>query len=246
VRLGTCWIDEPAASARPHESPAQAAHTEHVTDPLWAAVDDYWTSKLNSPDPALDAAAAESATAGLPPIAVTPATGKMLQLLARTVNARRILEIGTLGGYSTIWLARALPPDGELVTCEIDQNHADVAAANLARAEVEKVVDIRVGRARDTLASLEGPFDFAFVDADKASGAEYFHECLRLVRSGGLIVVDNVVRQGKIVDAGSTDAAVMGTWRLADAVAAEPRVDATVIQTVSGKEYDGYLLARVQ
>jgi predicted O-methyltransferase YrrM len=217
-----------------------------VTDPLWAAVDDYWTRKLNAPDPALDAALADSTAAGLPPIAITPALGKMLQLLARTVDARRILEIGTLGGYSTIWLARALPADGELVTCEIDQHHADVAAANLTRAEVDKVVDVRVGPARDTLASLEGPFDFAFVDADKASGAEYFRECVRLVRPGGLIVVDNVVRQGKIVDAGSTDAAVTGTWRLADAIAAEPRVDATVLQTVSGKEYDGFLLARVR
>ena len=217
-----------------------------MTDPLWAAVDDYWTGKLHVPDTTLDAALADSAAAGLPPIAVTPALGKMLQLLARTVNARRILEIGTLGGYSTIWLARALPADGELVTCEIDQHHADVAAANLARAEVDKIVDIRVGPARDTLAGLEGPFDFAFVDADKASGAEYFHECVRLVRPGGLIVVDNVVRQGKIVDAGSPDAAVIGTWRLADAVASEPKVDATVIQTVGGKEYDGFLLAHVR
>lgn len=217
-----------------------------MTEPLWAAVDDYWTGKLNAPDPALDAALADSAEAGLPPIAVTPAMGKMLQLLARTVNARRILEIGTLGGYSTIWLARALPPDGELVTCEIDEHHAAVAAANLARAEVEKLVDIRVGPARATLQGLDGPFDFAFVDADKASGAEYFRECVRLVRPGGLIVVDNVVRQGKIVDAGSTDAAVMGTWRLADAIAAEPKVDATVLQTVGGKEYDGFLLAAVR
>jgi predicted O-methyltransferase YrrM len=217
-----------------------------VNDPLWAAVDDYWTSKLNVSDPALDAALAESAAAGLPPIAVTPAMGKMLQLLARTANARRILEIGTLGGYSTIWLARALPADGELVTCEISQRHADVAAANLARADLHKVVDIRVGPARGTLAGLEGPFDFAFVDADKASGAEYFHECVRLVRSGGLIVVDNVVRQGKIVDAGSSDAAVIGTWRLADAIAAEPKVEATVLQTVGAKEYDGFLLAVVR
>ncbi|HEY0815153.1 MAG TPA: O-methyltransferase [Pseudonocardia sp.] len=217
-----------------------------MTDPLWASVDDYWAGKLNAADSALDAAAADAADAGLPPIAVTPAMGKMLQLLARTANARRILEIGTLGGYSTIWLARALPADGELVTCEIDRHHADVAAANLARAEVDKLVDIRVGPARETLAGLDGPFDFAFVDADKASGAEYFRECVRLVRSGGLIVIDNVVRHGKIMDASSTDAAVMGTWRLADAIATEPRVDATAIQTVSGKEYDGFILARVR
>jgi predicted O-methyltransferase YrrM len=217
-----------------------------VTDQLWAAVDDYWMGKLQAPDPTLDAALAESAAAGLPPIAVTPAMGKLLQLLARSVNARRILEIGTLGGYSTIWLARALPADGELVTCEIDQHHAEVAAANLARADVDTLVDIRVGPARDTLPALEGPFDLAFVDADKSSGAEYFGQCVRLVRSGGLIVVDNVVRQGKIVDAGSTDAAVIGTWRLADVIAAEPRVEATVLQTVGGKDYDGFVLAYVR
>jgi predicted O-methyltransferase YrrM len=237
-----CFVQRARECRRGHAGPTE--HTDGVTDPLWAAVDDYWTGKLNAPDPALQAAA-DTAAAGLPPIAVTPAMGKMLQLLARTVNARRILEIGTLGGYSTIWLARALPADGELVTCEINQHHADVAAANLARAEVNKIVDIRVGPARDTLAGLEGPFDFAFVDADKASGAEYFRQCLRLVRSGGLIVIDNVVRQGKIMDTQSTEPAVMGTWRLADAIAAEPRVDATAIQTVSGKEYDGFALALV-
>ena len=217
-----------------------------MTDPLWAAVDDFWMGKLQAPDPTLDAALAGSAAAGLPPIAVTPAMGKLLQLLARSVNARRILEIGTLGGYSTIWLARALPADGELVTCEIDQHHSEVAAANLARAEVGERVDIRVGPARDTLATLEGPFDLAFVDADKASGAEYFGHCVRLVRSGGLIVVDNVVRQGKIVDAGCTDTAVIGTWRLADAIACEPRVEATALQTVGGKGYDGFVLAYVR
>ena len=217
-----------------------------MIDPLWAAVDDFWMGKLQAPDPTLDAALAESAAAGLPPIAVTPAMGKLLQLLARSVGARRILEIGTLGGYSTIWLARALPADGELVTCEIDQHHAEVAAANLARAEVDERVDIRVGPARDTLSTLDGPFDLAFVDADKASGAEYFGQCVRLVRSGGLIVVDNVVRQGKIADAGSTDTAVIGTWRLAEAIAAEPRVEATALQTVSGKDYDGFVLAYVR
>ena len=217
-----------------------------MTEPLWAAVDDYWTGKLHASDPALDAALADSAAAGLPPIAVTAPMGKLLHLLARTAGARRILEIGTLGGYSTIWLARALPAEGKLVTCEIDPHHAEVAAANLVRAGVDDKVDIRVGPARETLAGLDGPFDVAFVDADKASGAEYFHECVRLVRSGGVIVVDNVVRQGAVVDSGSSDAAVVGTWRLADAIAAEPRVDATVIQTVGGKNYDGFVLAVVR
>ena len=217
-----------------------------MTETLWADVDDYWTGKLHAPDTTLDAALADSSAAGLPPIAVTAPMGKLLHLLARTAGARRILEIGTLGGYSTIWLARALPADGELVTCEINPHHAEVAAANLARAGVAAVVDIRVGPALHTLAGLEGPFDLAFIDADKASGAVYFRECVRLVRSGGLIVVDNVVRQGGIVDASSTDAAIVGTWRLADAIAGEPRVDATVIQTVGGKNYDGFVLALVR
>jgi predicted O-methyltransferase YrrM len=217
-----------------------------VNEPLWSAVDDYWITKLHTPDQALDAASAASAAGGLPPIAVTAPQGKFLHLMARAVGARRILEIGTLGGYSTIWLARALPPDGELVTCEIDPHHADVAAATLARAEVDKLVALRVGPARETLPTLDGPFDVAFVDADKTSSAEYFRECVRLVRPGGVIIVDNVVRGGTILDAGSTDEAVMGTWRLADAIAAEPRVDATVVQTVGGKGYDGFVIAVVR
>jgi predicted O-methyltransferase YrrM len=172
--------------------------------------------------------------------------GKFLHLLARAQGARRILEIGTLGGYSTIWLARALPSDGELVTCEIDPHHAAVAAANFVRAGVDKLIDLRVGPARDTLATLEGGFDLAFIDADKASGADYFRSCVRLVRTGGVIIVDNVVRAGTILDPGSADEAVIGTWRLADAIAAEPGVDATVMQTVGGKRHDGFVMAVVQ
>jgi predicted O-methyltransferase YrrM len=217
-----------------------------VNLPLWSAVDDYWTTKLHDPDDALDTASAASAAEGLPPIAVTAPQGKFLHLLARATGARRILEVGTLGGYSTIWLARALPSDGELVTCEVDPHHAEVAAANVARAGLDKVVDVRVGPARDTLATLEGPFDFAFVDADKTSSAEYFRECVRLVRPGGVIVVDNVVREGTILDSGSTDGSVMGTWRLADAIASEPGVDATVVQTVGSKGYDGFVMAVVR
>jgi predicted O-methyltransferase YrrM len=217
-----------------------------VNEPLWSAVDDYWITKLHTPDQALDAASAASAAGGLPPIAVTAPQGKFLHLMACAVGARRILEIGTLGGYSTIWLARALPSDGELVTCEIDARHADVAAATLALAGVDKLVDLRIGPARDTLPTLNGPFDLAFVDADKTSSAEYFRECVRLVRPGGMIIVDNVVRGGAILDAGSTDGAVMGTWRLADAIAAEPRVEATVVQTVGGKGYDGFVIAVVR
>jgi len=220
--------------------------TGHVNQPLWSAVDDYWTTKLHAPDDTLAAAAADSAAGGLPPIAVTAPMGKFLHLLARAQGARRILEIGTLGGYSTIWLARALPTDGELVTCEIDPHHAEVAAANFVRAAVDKLIDLRVGPARDTLATLEGGFDLAFIDADKASGADYFRSCVRLVRTGGVIIVDNVVRAGTILDPGSADEAVIGTWRLADAIAAEPGVDATVMQTVGGKRHDGFVMAVVQ
>jgi len=213
---------------------------------MWRDVDEYWTAKLHAPDSALDAATADSAAGGLPPIAVTAPMGKFLNLLARTAGARRILEIGTLGGYSTIWLARALPGDGELVTCEINPHHAEIAAANFTRAGVDKLIDLRVGPARDTLATLEGPFDLAFVDADKTSGADYFRECVRLVRPGGVIIVDNVVREGTILDPNSTDEAVMGTWRLADAIAVCPAVDATVVQTVSGKKHDGFVMAVVR
>ena len=220
--------------------------TGDVNQPLWRGVDDYWTTKLHAPDDALDAAAADSAAGGLPPIAVTAPMGKFLHLLARAQGARRILEIGTLGGYSTIWLARALPADGELVTCEIDPHHAEVAAANFDRAGVDKLIDLRVGPARDTLATLDGGFDLAFIDADKASGADYFRSCVRLVRTGGVIIVDNVVRAGTILDPGSADEAVIGTWRLADAIAAEPGVDATVMQTVGGKRHDGFVMAVVQ
>jgi len=217
-----------------------------MDDQTWTAVDAWWTGTLHAPDPTLDAATADSAAAGLPPIAVSASLGKFLHLLAQSIGARRILEIGTLGGYSTIWLARALPPGGELITCEIDAKHAAVARTNLERAGVASVVDLREGPAIDILAALTGPFDLAFVDADKQSGADYFAECLRLSRPGGLIVVDNVVRAGKVVDDASTDAAVLGTRRLAAAVAAEPRVEATVLQTVGTKGYDGFLLARVR
>lgn len=217
-----------------------------MSDPAWGAVDDYWIGQLHAPDAALDAALVDSADRGLPSIAVSPPQGKFLHLLARGVGARRILEIGTLGGYSTIWLARALPAGGELITCELDPHHAAVARANVDRAGVGSLVDIRIGPATDTLSGLTGPFDLAFVDADKASGADYFRACLRLVRAGGLIIVDNVVRRGRVVDAASTDPAVIGTRRLAGAIAAEPRVDATVLQTVGGKSYDGFVLAIVR
>jgi predicted O-methyltransferase YrrM len=212
----------------------------------WDEVDDYYTGLLLDEDPALDAALEANAEAGLPSIDVSPAQGKMLHLLARAIGARRILEVGTLGGYSTIWLARAVQPEGSVVTCEIDPHHAQVATANIARAGLADTVDVRVGPAIDTLAGLTGPFDLAFIDADKASNAEYFAHALRLSRPGGVIVVDNVVRGGRVVDGASTDAAVVGTRRFAQALAAEERVDATVIQTVGSKGHDGFALAVVR
>lgn len=219
-----------------------------MSSEVWAAVDHYWNERVLGADEALGAALAANVAAGLPPIDVSPAQGKLLHLLARQAGARRILEIGTLGGYSTIWLARALPADGIVISCELDPRHAEVAVANVTGAGLADRVDVRVGRALDTLAALpaDEAFDLAFVDADKAGNTEYFEECLRLVRPGGTIIVDNVVRGGGIIDAASTDPAVVGTRRFADAVAGDERVDATVIQTVGTKGYDGFLLAVVR
>lgn len=215
---------------------------------LWTDVDDYFVSALHATDPSLDSALEASRTAGLPPISVAPNQGKLLHLLARTHGTKNALEIGTLGGYSTIWLARALPDDGRLVTLELDPKHAEVAQANLVNAGVEDMVDVRVGRAVDSLAALEsegrGPFDLIFVDADKPSNPDYFRWALRLSRPGSLIIVDNVVRKGAVVDAnGGADAE--GVRAMTELIAAEPRVTATAVQTVGSKGYDGFLLALV-
>ncbi|WP_372670503.1 O-methyltransferase [Amycolatopsis kentuckyensis] len=218
-----------------------------MTDKTWAEVDDYLTGALLPADPVLDAALSGSAAAGLPQIAVAPNQGKLLNLLARQAGARSILEIGTLGGYSTIWLARALPPGGKLVTCEYEPRHAEVARANLARAGFgEDVVDIRVGAALDTLPTLTGPFDFIFVDADKSNLANYVRASLELSRPGTTIVVDNVVRQGGVADAESTDPNVLGAREMFEVLAAEPRLDATAVQTVGAKGHDGFVLALVR
>ncbi len=211
----------------------------------WCAVDHYITDLLIGPDPALDAALEANAAAGLPAIDVSPAQGKLLHLLARAIGARRILEIGTLGGYSTIWLARALPADGSLVTCESSARHAEVARANIARAGLDDRVEIRQGPALDTLSELAGPFDLVFVDADKPSNADYFGWALRLTRPGSVIIVDNVVREGRVLEADSDDAAVLGTRRFTEMLAAERRVSATEIQTVGSKGHDGFALAVV-
>lgn len=215
----------------------------------WAAVDSYIDGKLLPPDEALDAALRASADAGLPPISVSPSQGKLLQLIATVCGARRILEIGTLGGYSAIWLARALPPDGRLISLEADPRHAEVARANLANAGLAGITEIRVGPAQDTLPQLhaagEGPFDLIFIDADKPGYAGYLAWSVRLSRPGSVIIADNVVRNGAVADPASSDASVQGVRGFLDAVAAEPRLSATAIQTVGSKGYDGFALAVV-
>ncbi|MGB6159665.1 MAG: O-methyltransferase [Acidobacteriaceae bacterium] len=216
---------------------------------LWAAVDDYIEELLIPPDAALDAAREASENAGLPEIAVTPSQGKLLYLLARMVRARRILEIGTLGGYSTLWLARALTGEGQVVTLEADAKHFEVAQKNIGRAGLSQRVDQRLGLALETLPELAqegaGPFDFVFIDADKESSVEYFEWALRLSRPGAAILVDNVIRDGEVADPGTTDERVQGIRRLNEALAREPRVSATTIQTVGSKGYDGFTLALV-
>lgn len=218
-----------------------------MTPERWTAVDDYITNLLIPQDAALDAALQAAAEANLPAIAVSAAQGKLLYLLARIGGARRILEIGTLGGYSTIWLARALPPDGRLVTLEFDPRHAEVATANLARAGLSRIVEVRVGRAIDSLPAFESeaPFDLVFIDADKPSTLEYFRWAMKLSRPGTVIVVDNAVRDGDVIDASGRDANVEGIRRFLATLAAEPRATGTVIQTVGAKGYDGFALAVV-
>jgi predicted O-methyltransferase YrrM len=217
---------------------------------MWTAVDAYLADHLIAKDEVLDAALRDSEAAELPPIQVTALQGKMLQMFARMAGARRILEVGTLGGYSTIWLARALPEGGRLVTLEAAAKHAAVARKNLERAGLlGKKVELREGPALETLPKLVaegvGPFDFIFLDADKENNAEYLQWALRLARVGTVIVTDNVVREGSVLEASSGDKAVQGTRRFFEAVAAEPHVSATAIQTVSGKKYDGFALLMV-
>jgi len=211
----------------------------------WTAVDQYINDTLIGNDPVLDAALAASDAGGLPAISVTAAQGKLLQLLARAQNAKNILEIGTLGGYSAIWMARGLPPDGKLITLEIDPHHAEVARKNIARAGLQNV-DVRVGKALETLATLQGPFDLFFIDADKPNIPEYFQWALKLSRVGSVIVVDNVVRNGALADEHSEDANVQGVRRLHAMLSNEARVMATTIQTVGSKGYDGFTLAVVR
>ena len=215
-----------------------------MTD-VWDRVDEYVTERLIGADPALEAALADSAAAGLPAIQVSAPQGKLLTLLARLVGARRILEVGTLGGYSTIWLARGLAPGGHLDTLEIDPRHAEVARGNLRRAGLADAVTVHLGPAIDTLPTRTGPYDLVFIDADKRGNPDYVRAALGLARPGSVIVVDNVVRGGRVADAGDTSADVVGTRATYDLLASEPRLDATALQTVGGKGYDGLAIAVV-
>jgi predicted O-methyltransferase YrrM len=220
-----------------------------MTQEKWTEVDRYITDRLLPPDPVLDAVLHASEAAGLPPHNVSPNQGKLLMLLASIHKANNILEIGTLGGYSTIWLARALPANGRLITLESDPEHAKVARNNITRAGLNNTVEIRVGKAIDTLAMLATeniqPFDLIFIDADKPSNPEYFLWALKLSRKGSLIIADNVVRDGAVIEENSADPKVQGVRRFNEMLGSEPRVTATAIQTVGSKGYDGFAIALV-
>jgi predicted O-methyltransferase YrrM len=220
-----------------------------MSNPLWTSVDEYISQTLIGNDPSLTNAQQKSHEAGLPPYQVSPAQGKYLFLLAKAVGAQRILELGTLGGYSTIWLARAVGDAGRVVTLELNPQYAQIASENIANAGLSSVVQIRVGDALDSLAQLvasnEPPFDFVFIDADKIRLREYFSWALKLTRIGSMIIVDNVIREGAVIDQASSDPKVQGVRRLNEFLVNERRISATTIQTVGGKGYDGFTLALV-
>lgn len=220
-----------------------------MSETLWFDVDQYICQVLVGNDPVLADALAASDAAGLPAISVSPNQGKLLHLLARSISARSILEIGTLGGYSTIWLGRALPADGHLISLEANEKHAGIARANIAKAGLTERVEVRLGRALEALPRLavegKGPFDLTFIDADKQSNPDYFQWALTLSRPGSLIIIDNVIREGAVIDATSRDPDVVGVRRLNEIMAAEPRVCATAMQTVGAKGYDGFAIALV-
>ena len=221
-----------------------------MSNELWSAVDEYIVQNLLPPDSSLTAALEANAAAGLPSIDVAPNQGKLLHLLARIQLADRILEIGTLGGYSTIWLARALPASGRLISLEVDPHHAEVARSNVARAGLSSLVHIRVGPALDSLAQLHRedapPFDLIFIDADKPNNPAYLDWAIKFSRPGTVIIVDNVIREGDILDANHPDPRVHGSRRLFESLSANPRLDATALQTVGSKGHDGFTLAIVK
>lgn len=215
-----------------------------MSERIWRDVDSYIEDRLVAEDDALSATVRDSAAAGLPAIAVSAAQGKMLHLMALSIGARRILEVGTLGGYSAIWLARALPAGGELISLELEPHNADVARKNIARAKPAAKVELKVGPALDLLPGLSGPFDFTFIDANKEDNAAYFAHALRMSRKGSVIIVDNVVREGAVTDP-KGDERVQGVRKMFDMIASEPRVSSTAVQTVGVKGYDGFLMAVV-
>ena len=220
-----------------------------MAEDQWVAVEQYFSKSLLLNDPTLESALATSEKAGLPAISVSPTQGKLLQMLAQMLGARAILEIGTLGGYSTIWMARGMSPGGDLITLEVDPSHAAVAQQNLSSAGLQEVVEVKVGNALETLPRLaadrRGPFDLIFIDADKQNIPAYFEWALKLSRPGTVIVVDNVVRDGAVIDADSSDESVQGVRRFIEQVAANRRVSGTAIQTVGIKGYDGFAIVRV-
>ena len=217
---------------------------------IWSQVDEYFCDKILPDDAALDAALKDSDKAGLPAIAVTPTQGKFLQMLTEMIRARSVLEIGTLGGYSTIWFARALPPDGHIITLEVDPVHAEVARKNFARAGLQRMIELRLGNALDTLplliAGQSGPFDLIFIDADKVNIPKYFDCALKLSKPGTVIIVDNVVREGEVVNAKSEDPSVQGVRRFVHQLGREKGIMATALQTVGSKGYDGFAIVRVR
>jgi predicted O-methyltransferase YrrM len=235
---------------RSKRRPSPALPRKRKVEKKWKEIDYYFCDNLLPDDPVLASALESSNAAGLPPIAVAPNQGKLLQLLAEMIGARSILEIGTLGGYSTIWMARALPSDGRVTTLEVDPRHAEVARGNFARAGLAKMIEIRIGSALATLPQLvreqRGPFDLVFIDADKENIPAYFDWAIKLSRPGSLIIVDNVVRDGEVVNAKTKDPSVQGVRRFVEQLRREPRVAATAIQTVGTKGYDGFAVARVR
>jgi predicted O-methyltransferase YrrM len=214
---------------------------------IWTKVDDYFAGLLAPHDPALEAALEANRAGGLPAIDVSPLQGKFLDLLIRIAGAKRILEIGTLGGYSTIWMARAAGADGHVITLEANATHAEVARANLAKAGLQSRVELKLGPAIESLPLVqrEAPFDLIFIDADKRSNPDYLNWALRLSRPGSIIVVDNVVRDGRVLDAASTEADIQGIRRFAEMLAHEPRLSSTALQTVGAKGYDGFSISVV-
>ncbi len=220
-----------------------------MTQELWTSVDKYITETLIPSDAVLDSAVRASEEAGLPAIQVSPAQGKLLHLLAKSIGARNVLEIGTLGGYSTIWMARALPSGGRVITLEADPKHAEVSRSNFSRAGLSEVIELRLGPALDSLPKLAmekpAPFDFIFIDANKSTMDDYFDWALKFSHPGTMIIADNVIRDGGVIDAASTNADIQGVRRFNKRIAAEPRVSATEIQTVGSKGYDGFALVLV-